>query len=106
MCSLTLPVIAATEANPGLSMPEYSKKMGEMWKGMGEDGKKPYQVSPAVHYSTVSSVLLGTVLSGMLCHLRIHNLPITHSSTKLMPFKGLAASRLCRLCWVIIRPCN
>jgi uncharacterized protein YaaW (UPF0174 family) len=38
-------IAAAAESFPGLSMGEYSKKMGEMWKELSEDEKKPYNVS-------------------------------------------------------------
>jgi hypothetical protein len=33
------------EKEPGLSMPECSKKLGEMWRELSEAEKKPYQVS-------------------------------------------------------------
>lgn len=36
---------AAAESFPGLSMGEYAKKMGEIWKELSEDEKKPYNVS-------------------------------------------------------------
>lgn len=32
------------ETHPGLSMGEYSKKMGELWKELSEGDKKPYHV--------------------------------------------------------------
>jgi hypothetical protein len=33
------------EKEPGLSMPEYSKKLGEMWRELSDAEKKPYHVS-------------------------------------------------------------
>lgn len=36
-------LLAAKE--PGLSMPEYSKKLGEMWRELSNEEKKPYNVS-------------------------------------------------------------
>ena len=42
---------------PGISVADIAKAIGEMWRGLSDDDKKPYQVDPSFcgsHHSTLS----------------------------------------------------
>ncbi len=43
-CNLWLVWLAAAET-PGISIGDIAKAIGEMWRGLSEQDKKPYQVS-------------------------------------------------------------